>query len=172
MSEPFIGEIRMLAGYYAPAGWAFCDGQIQAIAQNKVLYSLLGTTYGGDGENSFALPDLRGRVPLHCGSGPGLSSRQLGATGGQEDVTLTINELTSHSHNYNASPLAGDQGTPPGNVVAGRTGDPTYIEDIPDTNLAGASIVSTGGNQSHTNLMPTLCVNFIIALLGINPSGN
>lgn len=172
MSEPFTGEIRMFAGNFAPRGWAFCDGQLQAVSQNDALFSLLGTIYGGDGRTTFGLPDLRGRTPLHAGTGPGLSARRLGTGGGIEEVTLTVNQLASHSHDFNANPLAGDKSAPAGNVVAGRIGDPTYVESDQDVDMAGAATSNAGGSQSHTNLMPTLCVHFIIALYGIYPSRN
>ncbi len=172
MSEPFVGEIRMFAGNFAPRGWAFCDGQLLAVSSNDALFSLLGTIYGGDGRTTFGLPDLRSRIPLHAGSGPGLSSRRLGAAGGAEEETVTVNQLSSHSHDFNANPSTGDQTAPTGNVVAGRIGDATYVESNQDVDMAGAALDNTGGSQSHTNLMPTLCVHFIIALFGIYPSRN
>lgn len=170
MSEPFVGEIRMFAGNFAPRSWALCDGQLLAISQNDALFSLFGTIYGGDGQSTFGLPDMRGRVPLHAGSGPGLSPRQLGSKSGSETVTLTSNELPSHSHDYSANTQAGNSNTPAANVVAARDAAATYIETDQDENMATTSIANVGGSQSHTNLMPTTCVNFIVALFGIYPS--
>jgi microcystin-dependent protein len=172
MSEPFVGEIRMFAGNFAPRGWAFCDGQLLAVSQNDALFSLLGTIYGGDGRTTFGLPDLRGRLPVHAGSGPGLSPVRLGAKGGAEKVTLTVPQLPSHTHPYQGTTLAGDQSVPTSNVVGGRTGDNTYIEDAASTAMSSSSVGNTGGSSSHTNLQPFLCVHFIIALFGIYPSRN
>ncbi|MDJ0835084.1 MAG: tail fiber protein [Acidobacteriota bacterium] len=175
MSEPFVGEVRMFAGNFAPRGWAFCDGQLLAVSQNDALFSLLGTIYGGDGRTTFGLPDLRGRVPIHAGSGPGLSPRRLGAKFGSEKETLTVNQLPSHTHTMQAS---GDQATTPnpqGNVVAESLTERMFTSS--NTGFGGtdgtfntASITSVGGSRSHTNLMPFLCINFIIALFGIYPS--
>jgi microcystin-dependent protein len=170
MSEPFVGEIRMFAGNFAPRGWAFCDGELLAIAQNNALFSLFGTVYGGDGRTTFGLPDLRGRLPLHAGTGLGLSPRTLGSHGGSETETLTVNQLPSHTHDYNGNTQPGNMNTPAGNVVAARAAAPTYAESDQDTNMASNSIANTGGSQPHTNLMPSLCVHFIVALLGIYPS--
>lgn len=170
MSEPFVGEIRMFAGNFAPRGWSYCDGQLLAVSSNDALFSLLGTYYGGDGTTTFGLPDLRGRVPVHAGSGPGLSPRSQGARGGVENVMLTEQQLPPHSHDQLASPTAGDRTSPSGNVIAGRLGDPTFVASAPDTDMAATAIGNSGANQAHTNLMPTTCVNFIIALFGIYPS--
>lgn len=170
MSEPFVGEIRMFAGNFAPRGWAFCDGQLLAVSQNDALFSLLGTIYGGDGRTTFGLPDMRGRIPLHQGHGPGLSERRLGSKGGAEKETLTVNQLASHSHSFNANTEAATASDPTGRVLADVQGYNFYRDDIQDTSLAPGAITNTGGSQSHTNLMPTLCVHFIIALVGIYPS--
>lgn len=169
MSEPFVGEIRMFAGNFAPRGWAYCDGQLLAVSQNDALFSLLGTIYGGDGRTTFGLPDLRGRVPIHAGSGPGLSPRRLGAKAGAEKVTLTVNQLPSHSHTWRASTSVAQNRSPTGNGLASPTGD-LYGPATLATNLGNSSITNTGGSRSHTNLMPFLCINFIIALFGIYPS--
>lgn len=169
MSEPFVGEIRMFAGNFAPRGWAFCDGQLLAVSQNDALFSLLGTIYGGDGRTTFGLPDLRGRIPIHAGTGPGLSPRQLGAKGGEENVTLTVNQLPSHNHPMQGS---NDQATSPtgsGQVFA-RAGGFAYSGRPSPQNLAATSVTAVGGSRSHTNLMPFLCIHFIIALFGIYPS--
>ena len=169
MSEPFVGEIRMFAGNFAPRGWAFCDGQLLAVSQNDALFSLLGTIYGGDGRTTFGLPDLRGRIPIHAGSGPGLSPRRLGAKAGAENETLTTNQLASHSHDWNANTAASTVATPQGKVLA--AGLPRLFNPVDqNTSLASTTIANTGGTQSHTNLMPTLCIHFIIALVGIYPS--
>ncbi|MEM9305329.1 MAG: tail fiber protein [Pseudomonadota bacterium] len=170
MSEPFVGEIRMFAGNFAPRGWAFCDGQLLAVSQNDALFSLLGTIYGGDGRTTFGLPDVRGRLPIHAGSGPGLSPRRLGAKGGAENVTLTVNQLPSHSHQARATDDTNPSVDPQGMV----TGHPVknIYRNPPDLSLPMASDATTsvGGSRSHTNLMPFLCINFIIALFGIYPT--
>lgn len=173
MSEPFVGEIRMFAGNFAPRGWAFCDGQLLAVSQNDALFSLLGTIYGGDGRTTFGLPDMRGRLPIHAGQGPGLSERRLGAKGGAEQVTLTVNQLPSHSHSLEAAGEAGTEASPQNNTLArAAAGNPYFSPAIgaPVTSMAPTSITDTGGSRSHTNLMPYLCVHFIIALVGIYPS--
>ncbi|MBL4672530.1 MAG: phage tail protein [Arenicella sp.] len=174
MSEPFVGEIRMFAGNFAPRGWAFCDGQLLAVSQNDALFSLYGTIYGGDGRTTFGLPDMRGRIPLHQGTGPGLSSRRLGSKGGEEQVTITTNQLASHTHDFNANNnVAGaDTAIPQGKLVGDPVGIEFYDQASQTGDLASTSIANTGGNRPHTNLMPTLCVNFIAALFGIYPSRN
>lgn len=170
MSEPFVGEIRIFAGNFAPLGWAFCDGQLLAISQNDALFSLVGTTYGGDGRNTFALPDLRGRVPIHMGSGPGLTPRNIGSRGGSEQVTLTANQLPSHGHPI-ASSGASTSGTAVGNVFGNSSGVANvFAAGSGAATLAPEANVAVGGGQPHNNLMPTQCVNFIIALFGIYPS--
>jgi microcystin-dependent protein len=171
MSEPFVGEIRMFASNFAPHGWAFCDGQLLAISQNDVLFSLLGTIYGGDGRTTFGLPDLRGRIPIHAGNGPGLSSRQLGAKAGEETVTLTVNQIPNHSHPPAAVSGAGNSVSPEATTWAGAPGSAIYVGgSAPDTDLAPDIAAATGNSQSHTNIQPSLCVNFIISLYGIDPS--
>jgi microcystin-dependent protein len=170
MSEPFVGEIRMFAGNFAPRGWAFCDGQLLAVSQNDALFSLLGTIYGGDGRTTFGLPDLRGRIPLHLGRGPGLSERRLGSKGGAEKVTLTTNQLASHTHDWNANTADATDAAPQGKVVANPVGLRLFEPAGQDADFASAAIANAGGSQPHTNLMPTLCVHFIIALVGIYPS--
>lgn len=171
MSEPFVGEIRMFAGNFAPRGWAFCDGQLLAVSQNDALFSLLGTIYGGDGRTTFGLPDLRGRIPIHAGSGPGLSPRRLGAKLGTEKETLTVNQLPSHTHPLSASNDVANQTTAGGDRVTGQTGTfDLYQSSNAVAPMNAAAIGSVGGSQAHTNLMPYLCVHFIIALVGIYPS--
>ncbi len=171
MSEPFVGEIRMFAGNFAPRGWAFCDGQLLAVTQNDALFSLLGTIYGGDGRTTFGLPDLRGRIPIHAGFGPGLSPRKLGAKAGSESVTLTTNQLPSHSHDLRASTDSGSEESPQDNVT-GQPTDAIYgIGEPPPIVSMNANTLSTiGGSREHTNLAPFLCINYIIALIGIYPS--
>lgn len=173
MAEPFIGSIVLFCGNFAPKGWATCDGQLLSIAQNSALFSILGTTFGGDGRTTFALPDLRGRVPLHPGSGPGLSVYQLGQHLGVESVTLALPQMPAHNHT--ATPSCSD-GTPTspspvGAVMANP--DPTQLYASSGTD-AMAPITSTtaGGNQPHENRQPLLAINFIIALEGIFPSRN
>jgi microcystin-dependent protein len=170
MSEPFVGEIRMFAGNFAPRAWAFCDGQLLAISQNDALFSLLGTIYGGDGRTTFGLPDMRGRVPIHAGSGPGLSTRRLGAKGGAEQVTITVNQLPSHSHQLKGA-TAGLLGVDPSGALPGKTSVDLYSEALDSpVNLSSQAVTAVGGSRSHTNLTPFLGVHFIIALFGIYPS--
>lgn len=169
MSEPFVGEIRMFAGNFAPRGWAYCDGQLLAVSQNDALFSLLGTIYGGDGRTTFGLPDLRGRIPIHAGSGPGLSPRRLGAKSGSENETLTVNQLPSHHHQMTASGDGADQRSPSGNMFS-RTNFNLYAPGTPSSAMSSGMISNVGGSRSHSNLMPFLCIHFIIALVGIYPS--
>ena len=180
MSQPFLGEIRMFGGNFAPRGWAFCNGQILAIAQNTALFSLLGTTYGGNGQTTFALPDLRGRLPLNQGQGPGLSSYDLGRASGSETVTLLTTEMPAHTHaptnTVNASARA-DSSTP-ASCVPADTGGPQIYASAPDgsTTMFPGMITTTvapvGGSQPHANMQPYLVVSFIIATEGIFPSRN
>lgn len=170
MSEPYVGEIRMFAGNFAPRGWAFCDGQLLAVSQNDALFSLLGTIYGGDGRTTFGLPDMRGRLPIHLGTGPGLSPRREGAKFGSEEETLTVNQLASHSHTVNAHSDAADSGEPAGRFPAMSTAIDLYASADVSVDFASAAVTNTGGSQSHNNLMPALAINFIIALVGIYPS--
>lgn len=173
MSEPFVGEIRMFAGNFAPQGWAYCDGQLLAVSSNDALFSLLGTIYGGDGRTTFGLPDLRGRIPIHQGSGPGLSTRRLGSKSGAEKVTLTVNQLPSHSHSLTVSNQVGNKQAPTGNTLAKIASGNLYKTAATVTSkpaMGSDAIGNVGGSKDHTNLMPTLCVHFIIALFGIYPS--
>jgi microcystin-dependent protein len=166
MSQPYVGEIRMFAGNFAPAGWMFCEGQLLPISEFETIFNLIGTTYGGDGQSTFQLPDLRGRVPIHQGNG-----FTLVATGGEEGVTLTVNQIPSHSHPYLAATDAGNAATPLGNFVAGAaTGTVPYFNSAAKTAMGANAIGSTGGSQPHTNFQPYLCVDFIISLFGIFPS--
>jgi len=171
MSEPFIGELRLVPYNFAPRGWAACNGQILSIAQNTALYSLLGTTYGGNGQTTFALPDLRGRVPLHTGQGPGLSNYDLGQLGGVESITLTTNEMPAHSHTVEAA-VTGNSNTPNDSVPAAVRKN--KYASAPDgvTPMDAGMIAPSGGSQPHSNVQPYLTLQWIIALEGIYPSRN
>ena len=160
----------MFAGNFAPRGWAYCDGQLLAVSQNETLFSLFGTIYGGDGRTTFGLPDLRGRIPLHQGTGPGLSQRKLGSKSGVETVTLTTAQLASHTHDMNGNTAAATGAAPAGKVVASSSPIRLYSQTEHTGNLASSSIAATGGSGSHSNLMPTQCVHFIVALFGMYPS--
>ncbi|MGD2111336.1 MAG: tail fiber protein [Phycisphaerae bacterium] len=170
MSEPFVGEIRIFAGNFAPRGWALCDGQLLAVSQNEALFSLLGTIYGGDGRTTFGLPDIRGRLPVHMGTGPGLSSRPIGQKGGEEKLTLTTNQLPSHTHTYQASRDVAADSTGTGNALGESPSITLYRAATPTVPMSANAVTKVGGSQNHTNLMPFQCVHFIIALLGIYPS--
>lgn len=169
MAYPFIGEIRMFGGNFAPVGWLFCDGQVLPIAENEALFQLIGTTYGGDGQQTFALPDLRGRVPLHQGQGPGLTSRTLGEAEGAETVTLSLQQMPAHAHPLAATGAA-TISTPQNMRYGARADHVTYLDTMPTAAFAAGAHVPAGGSQPHNNVMPSLCVNFIIALSGIFPS--
>jgi len=156
----------MFAGNFAPAGWMFCEGQLLPISEYETLFQLIGTTYGGDGQSTFALPDLRGRIPLHQGNG-----FILAETGGAEEITLTVSQIPAHSHPLLASTNSGTSANAANQVVARTTGLITlYIEDAPTLNMSPQAVSSVGGSQPHTNFQPYLCVNFIISLFGIFPS--
>jgi microcystin-dependent protein len=173
MGEPFVGEVRMFGGSFAPAGWAFCAGQLMPISENETLFNLIGTTYGGDGQSTFALPDLQGRFPMHAGQGPGISQTyQLGEKDGVESVTLTANQTPIHNHGFVASTAVANSNTPANQVIAQSTQRAVYYEDVPTTNLAANAISQVGGSQPHENLQPYLCITFIISLFGIFPSQN
>ncbi|MGE0357584.1 MAG: phage tail protein [Burkholderiales bacterium] len=171
MADPFIGEIRLFAGNFAPNGWAFCNGQVLPISENDALFSLLGTTYGGDGVTTFNLPDLRGRVPLHMGTGPGLSSRQIGQMAGAENVTLVSTQMPAHNHLAGAATGVGHLSEPAGAVPAAHRDFAAYDPAIGVTMHASA-VQPAGGSQSHPNMPPFICLSFIIALFGIYPSRN
>lgn len=174
MSNVFIGQINIVGFNFPPRGWAFCNGQILSIAQNTALFSILGTTYGGDGRTTFALPNLQGRAPMHWGNGAGLPQVVLGEEGGVESVTLTLDEMAQHTHTLNGTnDNANAPG--PGNDVLAKTGTPPgnlYGNAAPNTSLSPQAISFAGGNQPHTNLQPYLALNFCIALQGIFPSRN
>jgi len=168
MAQPYVGEIRMFAGNFAPAGWMFCEGQLLPISEYETLFNLIGTTYGGDGQSTFALPDLRGRIPVHMGSG-----FTLAETGGVEEVTLTVSQIPAHSHALLATSNNAGTANGPGNVLAQNTTYEPYISpsSFPaNTALAPSTVSSTGGSQPHSNFQPYLCVDFIISLFGIFPS--
>jgi microcystin-dependent protein len=164
MANPYVGEIRMFAGNFAPVGWAFCDGALLSISQNAVLFQLIGTTYGGNGIDTFALPDLRGRVPVHIGAG-----FPLAQTGGEEQVTLTVNQIPVHAHVPQANSATGTQTSPAGNVWASSSKFP-YSANAPGAVMATQAISSAGGGHAHDNMIPFLTVNFIISMFGIFPS--
>jgi microcystin-dependent protein len=172
MSTPFVGEIRMFAGNFAPAGWAFCDGSLLPVSGNDALFSLIGTTYGGDGRTTFGLPDLRGRVPIHAGTGAGLAPVPLAALGGVEQVTLTVNQIPSHGHGLTGSSQNADQAGPGNNLPARSLNVDLYSGDPPNVSAAAGAVGAVGGSQAHDNMQPYLCVNFIIALFGIYPPRN
>lgn len=174
--EAFIGTIILFAGNFEPRDWAFCNGQLLSIAQNSALFSLLGTTYGGDGVTTFALPDLRGRAAVGCGTGPGLTDRPLGQAFGQEAVTLTTAQLPSHTHQLQGS-SAGATSPDPAGLGLAYTGDPgvptgtdSYGSLATPTTMAAASISAVGGGQAHANVPPSLGLNYLICLQGIYPS--
>jgi microcystin-dependent protein len=177
MSTPYVGEIRLFGGNYAPLGWAFCNGALLSIPSNDVLFALIGTTYGGDGTTTFALPDLRGRLPVHQNA----STYVMGQTAGVENVTLTTAQIPAHSHALNATTATGNVTTPGATVMLATPVEPgvkTTLYVVPGTStvnltpMAPASIGSTGGSQPHSNMMPTLGLNYIIALQGVFPSRN
>lgn len=166
MSDPYLGEIRVFAGNFAPQNWALCNGQLLAIAQYSALFSILGTTYGGDGIRTFGLPNLQGSAPMHWGNGPGLTPRTLGESGGSANVTLQSPEMPGHNHAAMASLSSADQASPAGNVIADAT---MYAPPPLATPLTASSLTPTGGSQPHNNMQPYLALTFIISLQGIYP---
>lgn len=166
MAQPYVGEIRMFAGNFAPAGWMFCEGQLLPISEYETLFNLIGTTYGGDGQSTFALPDLRGRLPIHFGKGFVLAD-----SGGAEEITLTVQQIPVHNHAVVASTVAGAVNSPVNQVIAASPSIKLFIQDTPDSTLnIPNSVTPVGGSQPHTNFQPYLCVDFIISLFGIFPS--
>lgn len=165
MAQPYIGEIRMFAGNFAPAGWMFCDGQLLPISENDTLFTLIGTTYGGDGQETFALPNLQSRIPLHQGNG-----FILAETGGAEEITLTAPQIPAHSHPVLAAAASGTSASPQGNVLASWADTPYAPMPGTPVALAATAVDATGGNQPHNNMPPYTAVNFIISLFGIYPS--
>lgn len=167
MAQPYVGEIRMFAGNFAPAGWMFCEGQLLPISENETLFQLIGTTYGGDGESTFALPDLRGRIPIHQGNG-----FILAETGGAEEITLTVQQIPAHSHPFLGTDSNGSGSNPAGSTFARNASVDGYTTDLSGglVDLPPGTINPIGGSQPHTNFQPYLCVDFIISLFGIFPS--
>ena len=172
MSSPYVGEIRMFGGNFAPVGWALCQGQLLPISENDVLFNLIGTTYGGDGQSTFNLPDLRGRVPVHQGTGSSGTTYTMGEMAGVETVTLTTQQMPQHNHALTATQTAGTQPNPGGNILSNSQGPQPYLQEGPDGQLNNAAIQPTGGSQPHENMQPYLVVSFCIALMGIFPSQN
>ncbi len=177
--DPFIGQVILFAGNFAPRGWAFCEGQLLAINSNQALFSILGTTYGGDGRTTFGLPDLRGRSPIHQGTGPGLSNHALGAKVGQESVTLTVNQLPAHAHpaQMTAAPGGGASGIADGNSLAHETRGGAAMPNIYNNSAPSIAmhadtvkVANTGGGQAISIVSPCLALNYIIALEGVFPS--
>jgi microcystin-dependent protein len=169
MSQPYVGEIRMFGGNFAPAGWMFCSGQLLPISNYETLFNLIGTTYGGDGQSTFALPNLQGRLPVHVGTGFALAQ-----SAGTETVTLTTQQIPAHSHvpqGATGGPVASPSNAYPGSAVGGA-GSVIYGAAAPNTNLVGTTIQNTGGNQPHNNFQPYLCISFILSLFGVFPSQN
>jgi microcystin-dependent protein len=167
MAQPYVGEIRIFAGNFAPVGWMFCEGQLLPISENDTLFQLIGTTYGGDGQSTFALPDLRGRIPIHEGNG-----FTLAETGGTEEVTLTTNQIPAHTHPLTGTNDTATQTNPGGQIVSrfSQANIDPYLDDVPTVNMAASAITPTGGSQPHTNFQPYICIYYIISLFGIFPS--
>jgi microcystin-dependent protein len=175
MAQPYVGEIRLFAGNFAPSGWAFCAGQLLPISENEVLFQLIGTTYGGDGQNTFGLPDLRGRVPIHQGTGSGLSTRRLAESGGAETVTLTAAQYPAHRHALRASGAAATSAAGPAGVLAATTPLMYGSSVAPTIDMAASAISSSAGGAGflpHENMAPFVAMSYIISLFGIFPSPN
>jgi microcystin-dependent protein len=171
MGQPYVGEIRMFGGNFPPAGWMFCSGQLLAISEYDTLFNLIGTTYGGDGQSNFALPDLQCRIPLHMGTDPATGTPYaLAQRAGVESVTLTTNQMPVHNHAFVVSAANGDSPNPGNAYVGSSTNVPTYVPQPPTAALAGSTLGVTGGSQPHDNMMPFLAVSFIISLFGIYPT--
>src|SRR5580704_1716263 len=166
MSQPYVGEIRMFGGNFAPQNWAFCAGQLLPISEYATLFNLIGTTYGGDGQSTFALPDLRGRVPVHMGQSSGLSNYVLAQNGGAEIVTLNMTQIPSHTHAANAKASSSDSASP-NNEYWGSASIAPYSDKAPTGQMAGAAMTAAGGSQPHDNMLPFLVINFIISLFGV-----
>lgn len=164
MAQPYVGEIRIFAGNFAPAGWNLCEGQLLPISEYETLFNLIGTTYGGDGQSTFGLPDLRGRIPLHFGNG-----FTLAETGGAEQITLSVQQIPSHSHPWLATTATATNSSPVSNALAQGTAA-FYDNSTPSTPMAGGMISPVGGSQPHENRQPYICINYIISLFGIFPS--
>ena len=172
MAQPYVGEIRMFAGNFAPAGWMFCEGQLLPISENETLFQLIGTTYGGDGESTFALPNIQSRIPMHFGTGPDGVTYQMAETAGVESVTLTIQQIPAHTHVPLVSTDPGTGTNPAGAVAGALSPVSVYKANVtpPNVPMNAASISPVGGSQPHENMQPFLCINYIISLFGIFPS--
>jgi microcystin-dependent protein len=170
MAQPYVGEVRMFAGNFAPNGWMFCEGQTLPISENEVLFQLIGTTYGGDGEETFNLPNLASRIPIHMGTGPDGTTYQIGEMAGTEQETLTVQQIPTHTHPLMGSSNAADTPNPQSGIPATGVISQLYWGDPPDTNCSAQAISATGGSQPHENTQPFLCINFIISLFGVFPS--
>jgi microcystin-dependent protein len=170
MPEPYVGEIRMFAGNFAPAGWMFCEGQTLPISENETLFNLIGTTYGGDGQETFDLPNLASRVPIHMGTGPDGTTYQIGEMAGTEQETLSVQQIPSHTHPLTASTAIAGQANAAGNTFAQSSSIDWYIQDTPSVTMSPNAIGPAGGSQPHENTQPFLCINFIISLFGVFPT--
>jgi len=173
MSSPYIGEIRLFAGSFAPAGWAFCAGQLMPISENDTLFTLIGTTYGGDGQETFGIPNLNGRTPIHQGQGPTISQNyQIGEAAGVESVTITSNTTPIHTHPLIGAAVNGDQANPSNALLANSTILTPYAPETANVQMAANAISPVGGSQPHENMQPYLCISYIISLFGIFPTQN
>ena len=170
MAQPYVGEIRMFAGNFAPNGWMFCEGQLLPIAENEVLFQLIGTMYGGDGESTFALPNLQSRIPMHFGTGPDGVTYQQAEQGGVESVTLTVQQIPVHTHQMVGSTNTATASVPTSNVIGKSTAIDIFINAQPTTPLNAQAVTPVGGSQPHDNMQPFLCINYIISLFGLFPS--
>ena len=170
MAQPYVGEIRMFAGNFAPNGWMFCEGQPLPISENEVLFQLIGTTYGGDGEETFNLPNLASRIPMHMGTGPDGTTYQIGEMAGTEQETLSVGQIPNHTHPFTVSTNPANANTPVGNVLGEQGTINLFLVDAANQAMNPASVTPAGGSQPHENTQPFLCINFIISLFGVFPS--
>jgi microcystin-dependent protein len=172
MAQPYVGEIRMFAGNFPPVGWMFCEGQLLPISENETLFQLIGTTFGGDGQSTFALPGMSGRIPIHMGTGSSGTPYQLAETGGSESVTLTTNQIPAHTHPLTASQDAGSQNNAGNQVLAAQSPVSIYRPNAvaPNVPMNASSVSPVGGSQPHDNMQPFICINHIISLFGLFPS--
>jgi microcystin-dependent protein len=170
MAQPYVGEIRMFAGNFAPNGWMFCEGAPLPISENDVLFQLIGTTYGGDGEETFNLPNLASRVPIHMGTGPDGTTYQIGEMAGTEQETLTVQQIPSHTHPFLATATTATTRNPIPNFAPAQSAGDAYVQNLDPVPMANQTVTPTGGNQPHENTQPFLCINFIISLFGVFPS--
>ena len=170
MAQPYVGEIRMFGGNFAPLGWMFCQGQLLPISENETLFQLIGTTYGGDGESTFNLPNLQSRVPIHMGNGPDGITYPLAQMAGTEEVTLTVQQIPIHTHAQTATGDVGGASTPTGNILAQSPNIKAYAEVVPNQALNANTVTPVGGSQPHENCQPFLCINYIISLFGLFPN--